>query len=125
MRAVGEAGAAAVGGAAPIVSAGPDRAGRIRDHGSGAEQRPPPGHSGWVSAVAVGALGGADRIVSAGQDGTVRIWDPDSGLEALDTVLPDTGGVLGVAIMGDRVVAVGTAGMVVVVPLVDELRAQA
>jgi hypothetical protein len=55
----------------------------------------------------------------------VRIWDPDSGLEALDPVLPDTGRVLGVAITGDRVVAVGVAGMVVVEPLVDETRAQA
>jgi hypothetical protein len=43
----------------------------------------------------------------------------------MDPVLPDTGGVLGVAITGDRVVAVGTAGMVVVEPLVHELGAQA
>ena len=34
------------------------------------------GHTGGVTAVAVGRLGDRDVIVSGSDDGTVRIWDP-------------------------------------------------
>ena len=40
------------------------------------------GHTGGVTAVAVGRAGDRDVIVSGGDDGTVRVWDAVTGQPA-------------------------------------------
>lgn len=53
---------------------------RIWDAGSGEQLGTPlTGHTGWVTAVALGRIGEREVIVSGSRDQTVRIWDAASG----------------------------------------------
>ena len=60
--------------------------------------QPLTGHTGEVTAVAVGRAGDRDVIVSGGRDGTVRVWDAVTGQPAGQPLTGHTGGVTAVAV---------------------------
>ena len=56
------------------------------------------GHTGWVTAVAVGELDGRPVVVSGSEDETVRVWDLATGSPVGDPFTGHTGWVRAVAV---------------------------
>ena len=70
------------------------------------------GHTGGVTAVAVGRAGDRDVIVSGSRDGTVRVWDAVTGAAVGEPLAGHTGAVTAVAVgrAGDRDIIVSGSG---------------
>ena len=82
-----------------MVSGTVDRTVRVWDLGTGNGVGGPfTGHTGGVTAVAVGELDGRPVVVSGSNDATVRVWDLGTGNRVGGPFTGHTGGVTAVAV---------------------------